>query len=69
MPAREAAQRVKGIVGDEPPPDQIPHGIHRLGGIAAACRLMQRTKERSAVRAQGVEDFHLAIVEVGTRTW
>ena len=58
--ARERAQRVKGIVGDEPAPHEIPQRRHGLAGIAAADRLVQRSEEGRTTGAQRVEDGELA---------
>ena len=43
--ARERPQRVKGVVGDEPLPDEIPQRLHRFGRIAAAECLVERSEE------------------------
>ena len=52
--ARERAQRVKRVVGDQPLPDQVPQRVDRFAGIAAADRLVQRPEERRAVRRGGI---------------
>src|SRR2546426_6529208 len=62
--ARERAQRVKRVVGDEPLPDEIPECVDGLAGIAAANRVMQGTEERRAARAEAVENCELAFGEV-----
>ena len=54
--ARERAQRVKRVVGDQSLPDQVPQRVDGFGGIAAADRLVERTEERRAAIARAVED-------------
>ena len=47
--AREGAQRMERVVGDDAFPHEIPQRVDRFARVAAAGRLVQRREERRAV--------------------
>src|SRR5262249_56623658 len=49
--ARERAQRMERVVGDQSPPCEIPKGVDGLVRVAAADGIVQRTEERGAALA------------------
>src|SRR5262249_50613654 len=64
---RVGAERLDGVVGDKPLPDQTPERVHRFGREAAAGPVVYASKKRRTVVTQEFDDIGSGSFELRSR--